>query len=417
MASIIDTYTARYYQLTKEQLNIPKYIRPSKLDNNQTSKITRPICLKKSNSELENLISTTSKLKLRLLVFKEDSKGSRSNIFDSEKCQTNTLSSPKKPMASRSMPKSSNLTETSTKLNNEVIKRMVFGSFPMNVCNNTAIKVHSLKNSSKTMISNVFTYFDTTKINQDNCFCDENEQNSSPKSLNLTKTKTIPIKKAQSRPIQSNSFTSSNHNFNLISPGSSVPSSTMFYGSYAGIYKRLMRSVSNSLISDNTSTVHNTSIDQDMNFNDLIDSTSSRNSHENRSLYGSNNGSVQQSLCEKCYSKYKIGVAVVFCLPNRQRNSSLSENMNLNNNENFYEFFFSHLPLIEHQFKELIIDKLNTNLPVYFSNKFTHRVSITSSSSLNASNFAKRLLSDFENFERKFNLLYLSPRLNEPAWL
>ena len=134
MASIIDTYTARrYYQLAKDQqhLMIPKYIKPSKENLSKSvqneSKITRPIALiKKSNSETQDLNSSTTttnnldfKLKVRLLIFVEDSDGSRSNIFDSEKCQTsnntthNVCNSPKKlnnSTTSRSMPKTTTTT-------------------------------------------------------------------------------------------------------------------------------------------------------------------------------------------------------------------------------------------------------------------------------------------------------------------
>jgi hypothetical protein len=39
-------------------------------------------------------------------------------------------------------------------------------------------------------------------------------------------------------------------------------------------------------------------------------------------------------------------------------------------NENFYEFFFSHLPLIEHQIKEFK-EKLFESLPIYFQQQAT----------------------------------------------
>ena len=132
-----------------------------------------------------------NRIKVRLLIFVEDADGSRSNIFDSAKHtqtsqavaslreskklsrsvinaghngklnsseasslpsnkiqinktgreQTGSSSRISNQAAQTSSPNSS----SSTKLNNEMITRMVFGSFPMLVSNRTAIKVHSLK--------------------------------------------------------------------------------------------------------------------------------------------------------------------------------------------------------------------------------------------------------------------------------
>lgn len=239
MASIIDIYTARRnYQLnmqrtistylnegnsidmqTNNQQMKPQIIfnktknifilNSSKENQNHTKKpisigqnisanykVSRPISLKKPktqnssnnlNSRLDN-----SKIKIRFLIFIEDSDGSRSNIFDSDKfvsqsylnssSNTTTTNQVKKLSSSanqassiskfyqnrssvtnkpdssftnllsrstnnKSTSKDENIsnTSTSTKLNNEMIKRMVFGSFPMKISNNTAIKVHSLK--------------------------------------------------------------------------------------------------------------------------------------------------------------------------------------------------------------------------------------------------------------------------------
>lgn len=298
MASIFDRYSGRQYH-TKSGEHVPKYGKPFKENqmrrNNVDVKMSRPMSLKKSSAtDLASL-----RLRLRLLVFVENSDGSRSNIFDSERNKT--------PKLSRSAPNSA---QSSSKLNNEM--KMVFGSFPMKISNNTAIKVHSLKNSNKAMISNVFTYYDNSRL--ETCFCVNNEedksQTASPVSVSLT-SNTIPIKKPPliSTSIQSCSFNSNaNSNIQVDSLSSSVPCG-MFYGSYAGMYKRLMRSVSNSLISDST-TVQNTSIvesSEELNFEfnavGNFDAKADPNESERRSLSAySNNGSVcmHQSLCEKC---------------------------------------------------------------------------------------------------------------------
>lgn len=106
-------------------------------------------------------------LKVRFLIFVEDADGSRFNIFDSAKStptSTTTKSTQQisigNSAANASNSAQSNTTTTtstnaksassatspiSSKLNNEMLTRMVFGSFPMVVSNRTAIKVHSLK--------------------------------------------------------------------------------------------------------------------------------------------------------------------------------------------------------------------------------------------------------------------------------
>lgn len=129
-------------------------------------------------------VKDEDKVAVRLLIFVEDADGQRSNIFDSAKyagagpgavvnkrlsataasattsssLTNSTLHSrPLDSAYSRSFtartsgagtkPPSNNFNKDvlSSKLNNEMIIRMVFGSFPMKVSNNTAIKVHSLK--------------------------------------------------------------------------------------------------------------------------------------------------------------------------------------------------------------------------------------------------------------------------------
>jgi hypothetical protein len=107
-------------------------------------------------------------------------------------------------------------------------------------------------------------------------------------------------------------------------------------------------------------------------------------------------------------------------------------------NENFYEFFFSHLPIIEYQIKELK-EKIIQNLPLYFSPNnnglsSSARSSFSSSSLCDTTNttsnstnnltkqftrlhFNQKMMLDFEEFERRFYALYLSKRINNPAWL
>lgn len=112
--------------------------------------------------------SDKQQLKLRFLVFIEDADGSRFNIFDSAKSSitsskssqqiniTNGNSNAPNLVMNSSTPSaiksttivsasSSSTSPISSKLNNEMLTRMVFGSFPMVVSNRTAIKVHSLK--------------------------------------------------------------------------------------------------------------------------------------------------------------------------------------------------------------------------------------------------------------------------------
>ena len=301
MASIFDRYSSRQYQTKTLGQHVPKYAKPfkenhirSKNSSNYETKTTRPMSLKKPIG----CDPAPLRLRLRLLVFVENPNGSRSSIFDSERN--------KAPKLSRSAPSA---TQPASKLDNEM--RMVFGSFPMKISNNTAIKVHSLKSSNKAMISNVFTYYDNTRL--DTCFCvhgdDEKSETASPVSVSLT-SNTIPIKKPSlvSSSIQSCSFNSNvASNSQLHSLSSSMPSG-MLYGSYASMYKRLMRSVSNSLISDST-TVQNTSIvesNEELNFEfNAVNNFETKNDPERRSLSAySNNGSVcmHQSLCEKCVS-------------------------------------------------------------------------------------------------------------------
>ncbi|RNA42230.1 hypothetical protein BpHYR1_010411 [Brachionus plicatilis] len=291
MASILERYSGRQC----ERKPVGKPFKENEMRG--PAKTTRPVSLKKSSD----------RLRLRLLVFVESSDGCRSSIFDSERCRA--------PKLSRSAPGG---LQAAAKLDNEM--RMVFGSFPMKISNNTAIKVHSLKSSNKAMISNVFTYYDNSRL--ETCLCANDEDKSaagSPVSLSLA-SGTIAIKKPSlaSSSIQSCSFNACNGNgrAQLHSLSSSVPTG-MFYGSYAGMYKRLMRSVSNSLISDST-TVQNASIvesNEDLNFEfgaaANFDAKNDPNEAERRSLSAySNNGSVcmHQSLCEKCVSSSQMRI-------------------------------------------------------------------------------------------------------------
>ena len=107
----------------------------------------------------------SSSIRVRLLVFLEDCDGTRSVIFDSAKFSSsnhNRSSRHNHDNNSSSVGKMSTGTKTtssgadisnnfnksslsSTHLSNEMMIRMVFGSFPMKVSNNVAIKVHALK--------------------------------------------------------------------------------------------------------------------------------------------------------------------------------------------------------------------------------------------------------------------------------
>ena len=107
----------------------------------------------------------SSSIRVRLLVFLEDCDGTRSVIFDSAKFSSNHNRSSRHNHdnnSSNSVGKMSTGTKTtssgadisnnfnksslsSTHLSNEMMIRMVFGSFPMKVSNNVAIKVHALK--------------------------------------------------------------------------------------------------------------------------------------------------------------------------------------------------------------------------------------------------------------------------------
>ena len=555
--------------------------------------------------------SNNNNIKLRLLVFVEDSDGCRSNIFDSSKyihSKTSSTNSQTTPNNSNLSSSSNNTTinsttacgggvgggcatlnspsspSTSKALNTEMITRMVFGSFPMLVSTRTAIKVHSLKNSQKTMISNVFTYYNTNnpiRQQSSNCSCNikyhRRQSVQSDNIINHPTNKRLLIKKEssidnnnsyntdystsknikipsidssqavttsssyQSNCLYINTNTNTNVNKNTTnsnksrSPCSSVPT----HGSYTGMYRRLMRSLSNSLISSTiqssnnllgsptsnnnlnesiTTTTHFDSINS--NDNDSIDELS-HNNQEKQSIYH------QTSVCDKCienncYPKYKIGIALIYYIPklsiasqnstssgsslSRQssvstpstpllannntinsspkesppsntkitknytfdplvlfpstspsspvtpqpnivtsppNNSTLNESLNLINNssiDDFFEFFFSHLPIIEYQFKELR-EKSIELLPLYFSkpqishhnhssnhnhfnrnryslsNSYSSSGYSTASSNLNHINFIQLMLQLHQDFENKFNLLYYSPRLHSPAWL
>lgn len=105
---------------------------------------------------------------------------------------------------------------------------------------------------------------------------------------------------------------------------SSVPT---HFGSYITIYKRLMRSVSNSLISSNTA-IHTSN--QDMSGSSLNNSFSfcqppgnDRPAQDNSDRKPSTATVCEKCIEENCFPKYKIGVAVIYCLP-RRKNSSTS---------------------------------------------------------------------------------------------
>jgi hypothetical protein len=168
-----------------------KLARPISLVNNHASD-DYPSQRSQFQSEFDRVFHdklVNGRIKVRLLVFVEDADGSRSNIFDSAKhasINNNNSSNNALNLGSReirrlsksvmtnnhnnradsagSLPNNNNnsnsansnassangsqtstASTSATKLNNEMITRMVFGSFPMLVSNRTAIKVHSLK--------------------------------------------------------------------------------------------------------------------------------------------------------------------------------------------------------------------------------------------------------------------------------
>ena len=134
----------------------------SKLKNDsfssQQSLTKLPASLASQTSMTVAMCHESQKLKIRFLIFVEDAEGVRYNIFDSGKSsQLKSTTSGKSngqmnsPISSynnsnqASSASNASTSPISSKLNNEMLTRMVFGSFPMVVSNRTAIKVHSLK--------------------------------------------------------------------------------------------------------------------------------------------------------------------------------------------------------------------------------------------------------------------------------
>lgn len=308
----------------------------------ETSKLKTDLTT--SFTKLTTATAIDNKLKIRFLIFAEDSDGIRFNIFDSM------------PKSSKPITPKTNATLStspiSSKLNNEMLTRMVFGSFPMVVSNRTAIKVHSLKNSNKTMISNVFVHYNTnnSKMNRihkltGNCNCRrlqmrrdslnnkiEEAVNTKPidiiklnqNDMVATKTKEILIKNIEtpqqslpSSDVDSNNLSINHEHLNQCSsPCSSVPT---YYGSYSGIYKRLMRSVSNSLISTatNATTIQSNDLQSNTfnNTNEAINELDNQFDIErkqkrktsvsiasNSSFTHNNSKENMDDICEKCVS-------------------------------------------------------------------------------------------------------------------
>ena len=128
-----------------------------------TNKTKALDCLTESFDELSCRLnsvkqqhSTMPDLTIRFLIFIEDSEGARSNIFDSSRFVKKTnknssaFSGSNWQLSSSSSSQKLNQGKASENskektLNNQMLTRMVFGSFPMVVTNRTAIKVHSLK--------------------------------------------------------------------------------------------------------------------------------------------------------------------------------------------------------------------------------------------------------------------------------
>lgn len=159
MSTLIDIFTTKSQNMKKTM--------SSSASLNLLSNQNSPVQPSKPSSNNQNSACTprtasTPKpsLGIRFLVFVENSNGSRSTIFDSDKFEQTEAKSVNK-QASTSKYKAASCDNNpcdclscklSEKTNNkskmlyeEMLTRMVFGSSPMLVSNRTAIKIHSLK--------------------------------------------------------------------------------------------------------------------------------------------------------------------------------------------------------------------------------------------------------------------------------
>ena len=140
------SYSSQMYQPENEANKINK-IKKLKLSSISGSSFDSPVIPQNDFPSS----AQHQRVKLRFLIFVEDSTGCRSNIFDSssDACQNanpnNSNSNINTNANTNSNSKAKFKEASSSKLNNEMITRMVFGSFPMVVSNRSAIKVHNLK--------------------------------------------------------------------------------------------------------------------------------------------------------------------------------------------------------------------------------------------------------------------------------
>ena len=139
------SYSSQTYQPDNEASKTNK-IKKLKLSSISGSSFDSPVIPQSDSPSAQH-----KRVKLRFLIFVEDSTGCRSNIFDSssDACQSANPNNSNSNINANSNTNSSSKAKlkeaSSSKLNNEMITRMVFGSFPMVVSNRSAIKVHNLK--------------------------------------------------------------------------------------------------------------------------------------------------------------------------------------------------------------------------------------------------------------------------------
>ena len=120
------------------------------------------------------------KLSIRLILFLESSEGNRSTIFDTAKYSSsnasvnelnrrtssgkpNLQSTPSIPLNAKKNHKV-NHGSNSVKSNNDILNKMVFGSYPMVVSNRNAIKVHSLRYEKFNFLSNTHSKLSLNSI-------------------------------------------------------------------------------------------------------------------------------------------------------------------------------------------------------------------------------------------------------------
>jgi len=195
------------------------------------------------------------------------------------------------------------------------------------------------------------------------------------------------------------------------SPTSSLPlaNNQQCSSSYScGIYKRYKRSVSSSLRSNSNHELENSKTQSD-----IIFSSSSNDNLLTTSPPPASTPAPTLSN-SKYMTKYKIGISLIFA-PHLDLAIDVNEALNeVSHNEAFFNFFFAHLPLIEYQLREMRSHVIPA-LPVIFgaSRNGAH---LSKLSKFSHPEFLK-IDRELDDFRCKFNMLYNSPRLKEPAWL